>query len=443
MIDTDFLVQLVRPAADSGRQHLGRHADVDLLFELSWRSEGVTHTDCLFQRGLNLWRDEFPSALETALANTTVGEQVTIDVGPGQLVPAARDGDCFEVDAQCFRAPPYWSRPIRAALGRFYPRRFIAGTRDIDPQDIRPMRIIGVGDRLDIDLGHPLASRHLSLTTSVVAARASSVPARGGQCRDVAELVTHNGPGMQARWRNVPTDFWSGEAFARDDASPDRLFYGEPRLVAHIDTTASAVIAEIYRQQIADGARVLDLMASWDSHLPASLNLSQLTGLGMNEEELKHNERMDDYRVHDLNDDSRLPFEPESFDAVVCAVSVEYLIKPFEVFAEVARVLKPGGRFTVTVSNRWFPPKAVRVWELLHDYERLGLVLEYFLLSGHFSGLRSWSLRGLPRPADDKYADRLSFSDPVYAVCGVRRGQACAGPGERSPATGQRGSVDT
>ena len=31
-------------------------------------------------------------------------------------------------------------------------------------------------------------------------------------------------------------------------------------------------------------------------------------------------------------------------------------------------------------------------------------------------------LRGLPRPPDDKYADRLAQSDPVYAVWGERGG---------------------
>ncbi len=95
------------------------------------------------------------------------------------------------------------------------------------------------------------------------------------------------------------------------------------------------------------------------------------------------------------------------FDAVVCTVSVEYLIKPVEVFAEVKRILKPGGRFIVTFSNRWFPPKVVRVWEGIHEFERMGLVLEYFLLAGGFSNLETWSLRGLPRPLDDKYAGQI------------------------------------
>lgn len=34
--------------------------------------------------------------------------------------------------------------------------------------------------------------------------------------------------------------------------------------------------------------------------------------------------------------------------------------------------------------------------------------------------LNTWSVRGLPRPADDRYAGRLPLSDPTYAVWGER-----------------------
>ena len=32
---------------------------------------------------------------------------------------------------------------------------------------------------------------------------------------------------------------------------------------------------------------------------------------------------MDNYLVHDLNDDARLPFEADTFGAVICTVSIE------------------------------------------------------------------------------------------------------------------------
>ena len=59
---------------------------------------------------------------------------------------------------------------------------------------------------------------------------------------------------------------------------------------------------------------------------------------------------------------------------------------------------------------------------MLHEFERMGLVLEYFLNSGKYTRLRTYSLRGLPRPATDKYATQLPYSDPVYAVWGQQKG---------------------
>lgn len=87
--------------------------------------------------------------------------------------------------------------------------------------------------------------------------------------------------------------------------------------------------------------------------------------------------------------------------------------------AEIARVLKPGGIFVVTFSNRWFPPKAIRLWEGLHEFEHSAMVLEYFI-DNNFTYLNSWSLRGLPRPEDDRYADQILLSDPLYAVWGTK-----------------------
>ena len=83
--------------------------------------------------------------------------------------------------------------------------------------------------------------------------------------------------------------------------------------------------------------------------------------------------------MHDLNADPRLPFADDSFDDVVCCVSVDYLVQPVEVFRDVARVLRPGGRFVCTFSNRCFPTKAIRGWLYASD-ERAAcdIVAEYF-----------------------------------------------------------------
>jgi len=144
---------------------------------------------------------------------------------------------------------------------------------------------------------------------------------------------------------------------------------------------------------------VLDLLSSWQSHLPDRMEFTRLAGLGLNDRELKNNNRLSERVVQDLNLNPVLPFESDSFDAVLCTVSVEYLTNPLAIFEEVSRVLRTDGYFIVTFSNRWFPTKAIRIWKELHEFERMGLVLEYFIRSGGFKNLQTYSFRGASKLA--------------------------------------------
>jgi hypothetical protein len=47
-------------------------------------------------------------------------------------------------------------------------------------------------------------------------------------------------------------------------------------------------------------------------------------------------------------------------------------------------------------------------------------VSEYFRRSGAFTGLHTYSLRGLDRPRHDKYYADNPVSDPLYAVWASR-----------------------
>ncbi|HEY3867031.1 MAG TPA: class I SAM-dependent methyltransferase [Actinocrinis sp.] len=64
----------------------------------------------------------------------------------------------------------------------------------------------------------------------------------------------------------------------------------------------------------------------------------------------------------------RLPFPDASFDAVVAAEVLEHLHDDARAFAELERVLKPGGRIAVTVP-RWFPEKVC--WALSDAYHEV------------------------------------------------------------------------
>ena len=199
-------------------------------------------------------------------------------------------------------------------------------------------------------------------------------------------------------------------AFRRADESDDAEFYTWPRLVHHIDEGARAAVTALYRAHLAEGDDVLDLMSSWVSHLPPELALGRVAGLGMNGRELAENPRLTNRAVQDLNADPVLPYADGAFDAALCCVSVQYLTRPAEVFAEVDRVLRPGGPFMVTFSNRCFPTKAVAAWRALGDDGHAALVAEYARQSGAFG------------PAEVT-AHRPAAGDPLIGVV-VRAGSA-------------------
>ena len=165
-------------------------------------------------------------------------------------------------------------------------------------------------------------------------------------------------------------------AFRRIDETPDTVFYSVPRKVVHIDDGAIAAVTRLYEELLPQGAEVLDLMSAWRSHLPDG-RCRRVVGLGMNREEMEDNPQLDEIVIHDLNEDPRLPFGDAAFDAVVCCVSVQYLVRPLEVFAEVARVLRPDGPYVITFSNRCFPEKAVGSWLYAGDAQHILMVKNY------------------------------------------------------------------
>jgi ubiquinone/menaquinone biosynthesis C-methylase UbiE len=201
------------------------------------------------------------------------------------------------------------------------------------------------------------------------------------------------------------------EAFRRYDETPDEEFYRTPRLVTHIDDRAIQAVTQLYRELFPAGGEVLDLMSSWISHLPPEVEYGRVVGLGMNEEELRHNERLDSYVVQNLNENPRLPFADAAFDGCGICVSIDYLTRPVEVLREVGRVLKAGSPVVITFSNRCFPTKAVAVWHQLDDKGRMRLVERYLREAENFE-----DVRGLDR------SPRRMFSDPLYAVVGESSG---------------------
>ncbi len=386
-------------------------------YQLDWTSPAARHVDCLWADQVNLYRDNALFDQEALEAAYHTGKPIVRRLDRCDLLPAEQVALVKTLDRWRFVPRSQVDSVTVPRVGRVYPKGFLHGIDGVYPENIEPFRCVGVNDeRFMVDLNHPLSAQQPLLTTTVHDVRLKSNEF-GGSCQDWGELLM-GGPGLQTRYRGKATDFFSDDPFSREDRAEDMAFYAKTRRTLHVDKRASEHIGEVYARFVSSGMRVLDLMAGWRSHLPDDLELKSVVGLGLNDQELRENPSLANHVVHDLNDRPELPFSDASFDAVLCTVSVEYMTRPFDVFEDVHRILRPGGPFVLTFSNRWFPPKVVRIWTELHEFERMGYVLEIFLRTGLFEELGTYSMRGLPRPTDDRYYPAVKAFDPVFAVWG-------------------------
>jgi len=203
------------------------------------------------------------------------------------------------------------------------------------------------------------------------------------------------------------------------DSNSDTFFYGMPRFVTHVDEQFIQQLTDLYRETLQPQSRVLDMMSSWVSHLPDDMEFAHVEGHGMNAEELAKNHQLDHYFVQNLNDNPKLPLEDASFDAVLNAVSVQYLQHPETVFAEICRVLKPGGVAIFSFSNRMFYQKAIQAWREGSESDRVNLVKAYFRSVPDFEEPEAIA-RPSTIPAILKMMG-IPGGDPFYAVMARRK----------------------
>lgn len=213
------------------------------------------------------------------------------------------------------------------------------------------------------------------------------------------------------------------------NVSPDSNFYSFPRFVTHVDDGFLSTLTQLYRERIPAEAEVLDLMSSWVSHLPPEVKYKRVVGHGLNAAELARNKRLDSFFVKDLNQDPQFEAGDGSFDAVICTVSVQYLQQPEKIFAEIFRLLRPGGVCIVSFSNRMFYEKAIAAWREGTPYSRTQLVVQYFRCVSGFTEpevIRSKRQASPAKGSDVSPIDWLlgllqpSQEDPFYAVAAYR-----------------------
>lgn len=179
---------------------------------------------------------------------------------------------------------------------------------------------------------------------------------------------------------------------------------------------------------------VLDLCSSWTSHIKkdvADQKCTLISGLGMNEKELQSNKVLTDYVVCDLNSKNtnqlKLPYNDNTYDVVLCQLSIDYLTRPFDVMKEVYRILKPnGGKVHVLFSNRLFLQKAVALWTGADDIDHaftVGSYLHFSCCSNNNSSSDNNDEGFVNVEAHDlstRNNKKRIVGDPLYVVTGMK-----------------------
>ena len=399
------------------------HRLASVTLAIKWSDGIAEHENEMHLEKFSVFReiDSLPPEISSRLIGMHPGDQLEAKFSPASLVSAWDSKNLITARPSGFDTHFRKGLVVQPKKGRFYPQGFFHKTHHVFRDAVEPARILDLtADKMVVDFNHPLARYAIDLRLRLDHIL-PGFDRRGGRCATPVDDLMHY-PGLSAALADgSETDFGDRDTgMARMDEQDDSLFYQQTRMVQHLDSRALRIINALYRRLIPQQAAVLDLMASHDSHLDG-ITTTRLSALGMNAEELAKNRKASDWRVEDLNKTDRLPYEENSFDAIVCTASVEYLVNPLGILAEALRTLKPGGVLAITFSNRWFPQKAIRLWSELHEFERLGLVKQWLKRAG-FERLHTHCSSGWPRPENDPHVQRTPFADPVYAVWGYKSG---------------------
>lgn len=136
---------------------------------------------------------------------------------------------------------------------------------------------------------------------------------------------------------------------------------GYDRHIAQL--TSQSVRATLDAAGVAEGLRLLDVCTGPGMLAAAAVDRGAIvTGLDFSSRLLE----IARGRVHGAEfrrgDAQALPFEDDSFDAVVCGFGVIHVPYPAKALSEMKRVLKPGGQLAVSV---WEAPAPTNGWGVL------------------------------------------------------------------------------
>lgn len=146
-------------------------------------------------------------------------------------------------------------------------------------------------------------------------------------------------------------------------------------------------LSKFIKKLVNSRTKVVDLFASWDSHLPPE-KMDSVIGIGIQKEEMQANSVLTEIHIQDLNENPKLSMiKNQSIDLVLCSFSVQLMTRPFELLAEVYRILKPGGSLVLTyspITKDW--KRVAKAWTFYSNS-----VMHLYMLITYFQDSAAWS----------------------------------------------------
>ena len=199
------------------------------------------------------------------------------------------------------------------------------------------------------------------------------------------------------------------------DESNDEEFYSDPKFVYHLDANFRKYLSSVYKKEIKDNSKVLDLMSSWDSYLPQEKKYKKVIGHGLNKEELERNKNLDSFWTQNFNVNQEIHLESGSIDFCLMVAAWQYLQYPEKLTKEIVRILSEGGKFIISFSNRAFWHKAPNIWTSSTEEERLEYVRKVLITNG-------FSEPKIIKKFNDQNFNFLSIfkNDPFYCLIATK-----------------------
>ncbi len=394
-------------------EKINKDSRISLSIDLTWEENGIKHVENYFARP-HMWldADTLPDNLYKWLPGKEVGEVFEFAYGAGELFSPYSSKNIIpikwisEEEKKTFK------------VGRFYRIEALMGREGKNSIKKPLFRCIEKRDDLFFaDFNHPLSEIKCTLTAKVmkIAQQPEVQFGTGGMCFDWISNIG-NGIGMQGKFKQIDTDFYSANSFEVEDTEEGGIFYEKNSSIINVDVVLKNKISEVLENMIDDGSKILDIMGRTSPYLK---NNPDITIIGLNKEISSIDKKISSINNKNIVQDPRLPYYEDQFDFVICSFCFEYLPRPQEFVNEVNRILKPSGSFITIFTNRYFKPKSILLWSELNDFERLGYLQDNYKRT-NFKNIATYTSRGYLRALSDPEAVIDRQSAPLFLIKGTK-----------------------